>query len=153
MQAAAQFAVDHPAEDLLEVCISLAPRFLSKTPEQALIGVSPEVARSLLQAIPESGLPAFLFAQRWCEANGHAKDGFISEEVRAVLDCIKLQTLSTTDIVAIVRPSNLIPSAKLKEVYEERIKVRLAHIHAVAECPGMDSACCSHQASDLLHCR
>jgi hypothetical protein len=100
LPAAAQFASDNSEEDLLDVCICLAPKFLSRISSQSLAGISAYVAQMLMTSVREGGLSSFLFAQRWCEVNvQNAKE--LPRDARALLDAVCLEGVSTQDLARV----------------------------------------------------
>jgi hypothetical protein len=101
LPAAAQFASDNGEEDLLDACLCLAPKFLSRISSRALEGVSASVAKALMTVVREGGLAAFLFAQRWCEANVKSAGKELPKEARALLDCVRLEGVSTQDLARV----------------------------------------------------
>jgi len=93
---------------------------LGSVPSKSLAGIASSVIVSLMRTVTNGGLSTFLVAQRWRESNPDAPQAAFE----SILESVRLEGVSTADLASIVRPSGLIPMAKLRALYDDRLKVQ-----------------------------
>eukprot|EP00285_Hemiselmis_virescens_P017937 CAMPEP_0173380758 /NCGR_PEP_ID=MMETSP1356-20130122/3380_1 /TAXON_ID=77927 ORGANISM="Hemiselmis virescens, Strain PCC157" /NCGR_SAMPLE_ID=MMETSP1356 /ASSEMBLY_ACC=CAM_ASM_000847 /LENGTH=901 /DNA_ID=CAMNT_0014334461 /DNA_START=169 /DNA_END=2874 /DNA_ORIENTATION=- len=115
---AAEMGADAQEHGLLEACFSYAADSLPQMPEESLKGVRACVALNLMVGHP-APVERFKFAQLWCHANDkHCGD----EDVLTLLKGVDLDRLTMSELMEFVRPSNLLTSDMLLDLYEQRLK-------------------------------